>query len=123
MNQEIGKLIDECKRLEPEIYRLLLTQLSFYPLWMIRKVIRISEKRVAELIEEGKKLGGSAEVEKKCNEALEEYNTILSELAGLLEEKEFKIGEFKGELREAQFRWLKLKRIEIKKHLKGIEII
>jgi hypothetical protein len=75
------------------------------------------------LIEEGKRLGGPREVQKKCNQAEEEYNKILSELAELLEEKGFVIEQFKNQLSKGQFNWLNSKRTKIKEHLKGIEII
>jgi hypothetical protein len=123
MNQEIGNLIDECKKLEPEIHRLLLIQLSFYPPWMIRKVKRISKEKLTDLRREGGNLGGLHETERKCDDALDQYNKILSQLAAFLEETGFEIKQFRNQLSGPQFRWLSSKRIEIKQHLKGIDII
>jgi len=124
MDQGIGRLIDECKDLEPEMYRLLLLQLSFYPISMIQKVTKkISRKRLAELKKEAIQLGGWDEVINKYNVRKKNQDNKLSELAEYLEEKEFKIEKFKPQLSEAQFRWLKLNKKIIIEHLKGIELI
>ena len=124
-NQEIGELIDNCIKSANEIALLLAIGLASLAPSKIREIIgvEISLEKRAVLREECNKLGGLDEVLKKNKQTIEENSKYLSELAEFLEERGFIIKNFKDQLSEDQFSWLTSHIGEIKKYLKGIEII
>lgn len=127
MGQQIAELVERCINSQNEIVRLLAIGLVSLAPSKSREIlgIEIPKERQVELREEGKRLGGIEEVLRKYKEGLEEHRKNLSELAEFLEEEGggSLINKFKNNLRADQFSWLESHIGDIKKHLKGIEII
>jgi len=126
MGQQIAELVERCINSQNEIVRLLAIGLVSLAPSKSREIlgIEIPKERQVELREECKRLGGTDEVLKKYKDGLEEHRENLSELAEFLEEGGGSlINKFKNDLGDDQFSWLESHIGEIKKHLKGIEII
>ena len=51
-----------------------------------------------------------------------EYGLRMAKLADILDQEDFDIYEFESNLKESDFRWLKVNLGEIKQHLKGKEL-
>jgi hypothetical protein len=124
MSQEISELVDKCIKSRNEWYFLAAIQLAFLTPSEYIKIFgnKIPKERRAELKEECTKLGGLDEVGKKFRQLDEEYNKNLSELAEFLEEEGFEIKKLEEQLNEDQFSWVMTYIVEIKRHLKGIEV-
>jgi hypothetical protein len=125
MSKVIAELIDICMKLESEMMRLFAIGLAYCSPSEVRKIFgaEIPPKRRSELKEEGNNLGGFNIVMKRHSQVSEEYCNSLSELSEFLEEEGFEVNKFKEHLSEPQFSWMMSKIGEIKKRLKGIEII
>jgi len=127
MGQQIAKLVERCIDSQNEIVRLLAIGLASLAPSKSREIlgVEIPKERQAELREEGKKLGRADEVLRKYKDRLEEHRKNLSELAEFLEEDGggASIDKFKNDLGTDQFSWLESHIGDIKKHLKGVEII
>jgi hypothetical protein len=126
VGQQIAKLVERCITSQNEIVRLSAIALASLAPSKTREIlgVEIPKERQAELREEGKRFGGIDTVLRKYREGLEEYRKNLSELAEFLEEGGGSlINKFRNDLGADQFSWLESHIGDIKKHLKGIEII
>jgi hypothetical protein len=113
MGQEVSKLIDECRRLEREIIKLL--RIESLPLSM-----EIKKFPKEKLIEEAKELSKSSGVENKRRQAENRYEEALSNIAEILEEEG--IDQIETQLTKTQFDWLKINKRKIEDRLKMIRI-
>ncbi len=124
MERGIKELISNCVRLESERNRLFLIQLAFVSPKIVKKYFdtEIPVELRSDLKEEGKKIGGADEVEKKYDLISKSYEAKLSETAELLEEESFVVENFQDKLDTDQFKWLSSRVVLLKDHLKGMEI-
>jgi hypothetical protein len=126
MDQNMGKLIDECKRLRIEQSGLLAMEVALFSPSVIRelvkgKIAKIILENQVDLRKECHELG-LEEVGKKRELAKKELDRNYSELAEYLEPEDFEVEKFKGHLSKDQFSWLISHNKDIKQHLKGIAI-
>jgi len=126
MSIEIGKLIDECKRLRIELAGLFSMEIALYAPSVIKALVG---EEMAKII-----LENQVELRKDCNElGLEkvrekrdlirkDLESKYSELAEFWEDEGFETEKFMVQLNNDQFSWLISNIKEVKQHLRGIEL-
>ncbi len=126
MTEELKQLIDDCMTMWAEYFELLSIKIAMIPSWVLIKYFKVEmmpEEEQKELREKCQKLGGREEVDKKYNSLRKDLNEKFAVLAEILDEEDFEIEHFRTVLNQKQYSWLSSHASEIKKQLKGIDII
>jgi hypothetical protein len=124
MDQNIGKLINECVELQHEIGLLTPIILSLSPSLNMEKITakEISKTSRYKFKEKFERLLGAEKVKAEYARSVKELSLKLSDLAERLEEEGFEIERLRSHLDEDQYAWLRSYKKDLKKHLKGIEL-
>ena len=126
MSFEIGKLIDECKRLRIELAGLFSMEIALCAPSVIKGLVgeemaKIILENQGELRKDCNELG-LEKVRKKRDLIRKELDSKYSELAEVLEDEGFETEKFMVQLNNDQFSWLISNIKELKQHLRGIKL-
>jgi hypothetical protein len=123
-DQKVEGLISDCIRLQHEIGLLTPIILFLSPSFNVENMMKpkISKAGRLKIRDKLEQFSSPAKIKFEYILIIKELENKLANLAELLEEEEFELNKFRFRLSEDQFNWLVSNKMEVKKHLRGIEI-